>query len=533
LRLTAELAQALTPLAFAGELQPNGSLLVPQGLGAAVLAARAILEESPDVNWFALEQRLSVARHLAQTPQLEAGSLRDYQREGASWMLHLAEWAPGCVLADDMGLGKTVQTAAILLARAKLGPSIVVAPASVTFNWAAELARFAPSLNVRNLYQEPELDWAALQAGEVVVASYGMLMRVQHAHTTAFATTVLDEAQYLKNRLTKRAIAIAKLQRGFTIALSGTPIENHLGELWSIFSLVFPGLLGSAKAFHLRFRENIEGVPDSPALDALRELLRPFLLRRTRADVLAELPAREDFTEFIQLGSDERTRYETLRKACELEFLREDKRLSVAQKRIQIFAAITNLRQLACHPGLVDPSYVGGSQKLERLVELCTSATSRGASVLVFSQFTKLLKRALAALKSAELSTGYLDGATSIPARKNLVESFQSGEFQVFCISLMAGGTGLNLTRASYVVHLDPWWNPAVEEQATSRAHRMGQANRVTTYRLVAKDTIEESILALQDDKRSLVTQVLEGHGEATTLGVSELVALLRPPPDW
>jgi superfamily II DNA or RNA helicase len=534
LELTSEVREALLPMAFAAveddESAKDGApIRLHEGFGSALVAARAYfgaLEGGVDVD--AIEARFGKRKRVRTPAKIERGELRDYQRDGVGWMQSLATWAPGCVLADDMGLGKTVQTAAVLLARKKLGPALVVAPASVSFNWKAELSRFAPSLRVHWFNEDRELAIPELGAGDVVVVSYGLVQKRAKSFARQWPTLVLDEVQYLKNHLAKRSTAIRDLSRDFTIALSGTPMENHLGELWSVVNLVFPGLLGSEPSFRARFRQTIEGHDSAPSLGALNLLLRPFLLRRTRAEVLAELPPRQDIVEYVDLDAEETRRYENFRHACEMQFSKKDRRVTSAQQKIQILAALTRLRQLACHPGLVDASFTGESSKLKRLRTLCLELRDQRAAALIFSQFTTLLGRARADLEHAGLRVGYLDGATPLGERRRLVDAFQAGAFDVFCISLTAGGTGLNLTRASYVVHLDPWWNPAVEEQANARAHRMGQDRAVTAYRIVARGTIEEGILSLHARKRDLVASVLDGKSTTTPLAPEELLDLLR-----
>lgn len=454
-------------------------------------------------------------------PKLDHGELRPYQKEGIAWILRLASWAPGCVLADDMGLGKTIQTAAILKARAHLGPALVIAPASVASNWTAELARFVPSI-----------------ASNVRVISYGLLQRqVKEAAPgsphTRYATVVADEAQYVKNTGAQRSDAVRSLDRDFTIALTGTPLENHLGELWSIVDIVFPGLLGDEARFREQFRRPIEGDGRDPhRLAALARLLGPFLLRRTRRAVLEELPPREEITEYLELGPEETRRYLALRQACENELRDEEGRVRpMSQMRIALLTALTRLRQLACDVRLVDPTYDGPpSTKITRTLEIARELASEGNRMLIFSQFTSFLSKVRDELATAGLRVGYLSGETPSAKRRAIVDAFQAGEHDAFCISLLAGGTGLNLTNASYVIHLDPWWNPAAEEQATSRAHRMGQTNPVTVYRLVARGTIEEAVLALHDDKRDLASAVLEGKSDAQAgpLSSKELLELLR-----
>jgi SNF2 family DNA or RNA helicase len=435
-----------------------------------------------------------------------------------------------------MGLGKTVQTASVLRHRAALGPALIVAPASVSFNWKVELARFVPSLRVFWFNEEHKLELENMAAGDVVVVSYDLLRASHKQFLRHWSTLVVDEVQFLKNHKAKRRLAVSALNRDFTIALSGTPVENHLGELWSVMSLCFPGLLGTESNFRARFQNPIEApkMGEEGAAGArtaamvLGRLLRPFLLRRTREEVLHELPPREEITLYVELSKDERQRYEALRGAFEKEFGRKKRERRVAKERIQVLAAITRLRQLACDASAIDPTFTARSAKLETLKEIAEELFRRKATVLVFSQFTTLLRKAEQAIQELGARTMYLDGATPLKSRRELVGSFQEGCADFLFISLTAGGTGLNLTHASHVIHLDPWWNPAIEEQATSRAHRMGQNKAVTVYRLVARATLEERILLMHRKKRDLVSAVLSGKADPKPLTQEELLSLFQ-----
>ncbi|HVJ89071.1 MAG TPA: DEAD/DEAH box helicase, partial [Labilithrix sp.] len=539
LELSKEAIGKLRPLAMATELVPgrlarpedavNASPMLHEGFGA-VLAQVADLfgrvESKGDLAEYA--KRFDARARSVRVPRLDRGELRDYQARGVEWMLRLASWAPGCVLADDMGLGKTVQTAAVLKARAKLGPALVVAPASVSSNWVAELTRFVPSLQVRWYNEDRTTPLGALGQGHVVVVSYGLLLRMRSAfREEEWATVVVDEAQYVKNVLAQRRDAVRELRRSFTIALTGTPLENHLGELFSIVDIVFPGLLGDEATFRERFRRPIEAQRDGERLGVLGALIGPFLLRRTRASVLSELPPRQDITEFLELSLPERKRYLALQTACKKALQKRTDSETPAQLRIALLAALTRLRQMACDVRLVDADFDGPSTKIARAVELAKELAEEGNRALVFSQFTQFLDRVRSALAEAGLRVASLTGETPTTKRKALIDAFQAGEMDVFCVSLLAGGTGLNLTKASYVIHLDPWWNPAAEEQATSRAHRMGQQSPVTVYRLVARGTIEEAVLEMHADKRELASAVLEGKGSPKAISSSELLALL------
>lgn len=538
LELSSDAIAKLRPVAVAAELAPAGKgLHLHEAFGDAVVGITDLFDsvKPVGVDLDELAMRFEKSRRPAEVPPLESGgSLRSYQRDGVAWMLGLARWAPGCVLADDMGLGKTVQTASVLKARAALGPALIVAPASVTANWLSELARFMPSLRLQWFNEQRTSDARAavlseVGVGDVLIVSYGLLQRSSADFgAKRWATVVVDEAQYLKNVEAQRTDAVRALERTFTIALTGTPLENHLGELYSIVSVAFPGLLGDEARFRERFRRPIESKKDPDRLATLSRLVAPFLLRRTRAEVLQELPAREEIVEHVELAQDERAKYLALRKACEEQFAKRKRAETPAQLRIALLAALTRLRQLACDVRLVEPEFDGASTKLTRAVDLARQVAAEGNAVLVFSQFTQYLGMVETAMRGAGLRVCSLTGDTPLPKRRIMVEEFQAGGYDVFCISLLAGGTGLNLTRASYVIHLDPWWNPAAEEQATSRAHRMGQTVPVTVYRLVARGTIEEAVLEMHAAKRELAAAVLDGKAKPSTISPDDLAALLR-----
>lgn len=537
LELGNELRAKLNPIAIATELAPRASsfdrsgkdgLRIREAFGttlADVAKLFGIVESKVDLQSYV--KRFEGREKKPKIAKLEKGELRGYQKEGVAWMLALASWAPGCILADDMGLGKTIQTAAVLKARANLGPALIVAPASVSSNWVRELERFVPSLAV-TWFNAERKDIAELGPNDILVVSYNLLQRKKEEFAEQrWATVVLDEAQYVKNAEADRTKSVKKLRRDFTIALTGTPVENDLGELHAIVDLAFPGLLADDRVFRETFRRPIEQRGDKDRLAILGRLLGPFMLRRTRAAVLDELPARQEVTELVDLSDDERKRYLALRKVVEEDIAQRKRNGGVGGMRIELLAALTRLRQLACEVRLLDPEYQGPSTKTGRVVELATQLAGEGNAALVFSQFTSFLSLVRDALVKAGLRVAYLSGDTPLPARQVLIDEFQDGKYDIFCISLLAGGTGLNLTHASYVMHLDPWWNPAAEEQATARAHRMGQKNPVTVYRLVSRGTIEEAVLKLHARKRQLASAVLEGRGEATTVSSEELLELL------
>jgi superfamily II DNA or RNA helicase len=473
-----------------------------------------------------LVRRLGEARHL--DPALPEGltaELRPYQLEGYKWLMRLAAWGAGACLADDMGLGKTVQALGVLLARAKLGPAFVIAPTSVGQNWIDEAQRFAPGLRAR-LYRGPGR--AALLAearpGDLLVTSYALIVRDAEALAKVrFATLVLDEAQAVKNALTRRAKAVSGLDADLRMALTGTPVENHLGDLWSLMRVLTPGLLGSWDHFRDRFATPIERGRDPDRRAALARVLRPFLLRRTKAEVAPELPPRTEITRIVQPSAAERALYDAARTAA-LDALAA----GAGDARFVLLAALTRLRRLACHPRLYDDGSTVPSSKLAALLEIVEELRAEGHRALVFSQFTTHLALVREALDQRGIVYAYLDGATPAEERGRRIAAFQGGRAEVFLISLKAGGSGLNLTGADYVLHLDPWWNPAVEDQATDRAHRIGQTRAVTVIRLVTRGTIEEAVLALHGEKRSLAASVFDEEGSPARLSTEDLAALLR-----
>ncbi|MFL5353554.1 SNF2-related protein [Archangium sp.] len=501
----------------------------------AVPAINALVDAGAEVKtgpeWRLLTQRL--AHSLSLKPKPPTGlktTLRDYQVEGHAWLSRVAAWGAGACLADDMGLGKTVQAMALLLDRARLGPALVLAPTSVAYNWVQELERFAPGL--RPVLYAEQADrakcLAKLDKKDVLIVSYGLLVRdAALLAALCFSTLVVDEAQALKNPNTRRARAARQLQADFRIALSGTPLENHLGELWSLYAIVFPGLLGSWEQFRERFAGPIERGKDPEANAALARVLRPFLLRRTKQEVARELPARTEIQVPVALSEEEWALYEDARLAAVAEVSTQGKGLRDEQQRFQVLAALTRLRLLASHPRLYDSESQVTSSKMRRVLELLEELRSEGHRALVFSQFTSHLALVREELDRAGFTYQYLDGSTPAGARAQRIQAFQDGAGEVFLISLKAGGTGINLTAADYVIHLDPWWNPAVEDQATDRAHRIGQNRPVTVYRLIARGTIEEQMLSLHSDKRALVAGVLEGTNAAARLTTKDLLALL------
>ncbi len=504
-------------------------------------------------------------------PAALQAELRDYQLDGYRWLMRLAHSGFGAVLADDMGLGKTVQTLALLLQRAAGGPALVVAPTSVCGNWLLEAARFAPGLGFE-LYgdvlsgDEPEDDAGsddagagaapsadapvdnarrlarrrqvrALGAQQVLVCSYALLqIDADILAGVRWHSIVLDEAQAIKNPATRRAKAALALQGDFRLALTGTPIENRLGELWSIMGFCNPGLLGSAEAFAKNFANPIERESD-PHIKAqssrrLRRLLSPFLKRRTKAEVLSDLPPRTEIVHEVVPGARERALLEALRQQAEASVAQ-----TIAahmgggregQAQFQVLAALTKLRRAACDPRLVAPELGLIGAKVLEFERLALELVAGRHKALVFSQFTDFLALLRERLDLAGLSYQYLDGSTPAAERGKRIAAFQAGAGDLFLISLKAGGFGLNLTAADYVIIADPWWNPASEEQASARAHRIGQQRPVTVYRLVTQGSIEEKIVRLHRSKRDLAEGILSGEDTGAPVDAAQLMELLK-----
>jgi SNF2 family DNA or RNA helicase len=435
-----------------------------------------------------------------------------------------------------LGVGKSLQGGGVRRARAAAGAALVVAPTSLVGNWQAEARRFAPSLRV-HVYAEGDREAVLAQAThhDLVLVSYQLLQQDASAFAARpWHTLVIDEAQAIKNAAAKRSQAVFDLQAEFRLALSGTPIENRLAELWSIMRAVNPGLLGTQAKFNERFAGLIERQKDRQAQRTLRRLIAPFILRRTKAQVLDDLPPRTELVLFVEPETHERAHYEALRRDA-LEAA--EKSLSgdaPGQSHLNVLAQLTRLRRAACDPRLVSPALNWVGAKVQAFGELAAELVANGHKALVFSQFVDFLTLLREPLDAAGIAYQYLDGSTPATERTKRVQAFQDGIGELFLISLKAGGFGLNLTVADYVVIADPWWNPAAEDQASGRAHRIGQQRPVTVYRLVNRGTLEEGILTLHKDKRELADSVLAGD-EAMTGAVpapEELIRLMQGRPD-
>jgi len=470
------------------------------------------------------------ARLNPEVPERLNATLRDYQVDGFQWMTRLASWGAGACLADDMGLGKTIQTIAVLLDKAEQGPSLVVAPASVVPNWSKEIRRFAPTLTVSILNEAPDRKQLIEEGGaaHVVISTYGLLVTEEGLLTQKQWNVIcLDEAHSIKNRDTKTSASAMKLEGQQRIILTGTPIQNHLGELWNLFQFINPGLLGPYEQFQKKYILPISQDHDTQRQQQLKRLVAPFMLRRTKQEVVEELPDKTEVTRTVQLSDEEMAVYEVIRRKAKKEL--EELEASGKALNINALAEITKLRQCACSASLVKKGFAGSTiAKLDAFEELVSNIYQTGNCTLVFSQFTSFLELAAKRLDQQKIPYFYLDGSTPMRKRTQMVEAFQKGERPVFLISLKAGGLGLNLTGANYVIHLDPWWNPAIEQQATDRAYRIGQRQNVTVYHLISANTIEEKILRLHDAKRDLATSILEGTDTSHKITAAQLLKMIE-----
>lgn len=473
-----------------------------------------------------------------EVPATLAKTLREYQKKGFLWLKTLAHNGFGGILADDMGLGKTLQVIAFLLSEqeekgsADSRPSLIVCPASLVYNWESEIHRFAPALRTRLIIGTAagrQTLIETIEPGEVCITSYELLKRdIKLYKEIAFGCQVIDEAQYIKNHNTQAAKSVKSINAGFRAALTGTPVENRLSELWSIFDFLMSGFLHSYDRFRKEMENPIVQGQDEEAMERLRKMTHPFILRRLKKDVLKDLPDKIEKNMFTRLDGEQQRLYDAHVKQLQL-FLDGASDEELSTSKIQILSQLTRLRQICCDPALVYENYQGVSAKTQMCIELISNAVSAGHKILLFSQFTTMLSDLEARLEQEEISYYILTGATSKEKRNRMVKAFNEDDTSVFLISLKAGGTGLNLTAADMVIHFDPWWNLAVQNQATDRAHRIGQKNVVTVYKLIAQDTIEDKILELQERKKDLADQILTGRAvESVDFNREELMELLR-----
>ncbi|KPU45725.1 RNA polymerase-associated protein RapA [Oxobacter pfennigii] len=449
-------------------------------------------------------------------PENLEGIMRGYQVTGFKWLKNLSAYGMGGILADDMGLGKTLQTIAFIMSEKEKSslPSLVICPTSLVYNWESEIQKFAPSLRALviagNKFEREDM-FREINNADVVITSYPLIRRdIENYGDITFNYCILDEAQHIKNPSSVNAKSVKEIRAKGYFALTGTPIENNLTELWSIFDFLMPGYLSSHGKFIARFEKPIAGNDNKDSLKELSKYVRPFILRRLKKDVLKELPPKIESVLTSELTEEQKKVYLAYLAQIKGE-IEEGIRIKGFEKsHIQILAGLTRLRQICCHPSLFIENYDGTSGKMEMVMELLDELMAGSHRVLLFSQFTGVLKLIEGHLKKENISFFYLDGSTKAEDRRDMVKAFNQGFRNVFLISLKAGGTGLNLTGADTVIHFDPWWNPAVEEQATDRAHRIGQLSTVQVMKLITKGTIEEKIYAMQQKKKELINSVLK-----------------------
>ncbi|MFK5985673.1 MAG: DEAD/DEAH box helicase [Pseudomonadota bacterium] len=462
--------------------------------------------------------------------------LRDYQHDGLNWLQFLREYQFNGILADDMGLGKTVQALVNLLYEKQQVkpeyPSLVVAPTSLMGNWKRETERFTPDLKILVLHGSDRAEnFDKLSQYDIILTTYQLILRDAKLHQQQnYHYIILDESQNIKNAKAKTAQIIFTLKSNFRLCLTGTPMENHLGELWSMFHFLMPGYLGTHERFTRLFRSPIEKSADMQRQSQLQKRLQPFMLRRTKDAVATELPKKTEIIRTVPLSGRQRDLYETVRLAMDKKVQVEIGKKGLARSHIIVLDALLKLRQTCCDPRLLSldiAKQVNESAKLEMLMEMLPEMLEEGRKILIFSQFVKMLNIIENELKNQNISYTKLTGQTK--KRDEAINSFQEGKVDVFLISLKAGGVGLNLTAADTVIHYDPWWNPAAERQATDRAHRIGQDKPVFVYKLLTEETVEEKILALQQKKQSLADAIYSGKQQSALFTQDELVSLLKP----
>lgn len=534
-------------LSTLGELYFNDKIKARVRLSTLDAARLEELARGAEFTWTGGERLRETGRKLSQFGKVKKvdaptglrATLRDYQLDGLAWMQFLREYDLGGILADDMGLGKTVQTIAHILTEKEAGrltsPALVIAPTSLMMNWMEEAARFAPSLKVLLLQGKERMElFDQIDGADIVLTTYALLPRDEEKlREHEYHLVILDESHYIKNTRSKAAQTAGSLNARHRLCLSGTPLENHLGELWSQFHFLLPGLLGDEKTFNSQFRHPIERQDDPVRRSLLSRRIKPFLLRRTKDHVAKELPEKTEMIRRIELSGPQRDLYETVRLAMDKKVREEIDRKGVARSQIVILEALLKLRQVCCDPRLVKamPSRKNTaaiSAKLTDLMQMIDDLLGEGRKILVFSQFTSMLALIEEELEARGIRYALLTGETR--DRSAQVAAFQQGAVPIFLISLKAGGVGLNLTAADTVIHYDPWWNPAAENQATDRAWRIGQDKPVFVYKLIAKGTLEEKIQLLQQKKSELAQSILsEGESQKMALTQEDLQAIFAP----
>ena len=537
-KMSKTLQKHLSAISDLGKPDKKGRISVPAiqvGTLARVLGEEGGLHADMDEGFKDLLARMEAA--YKSSPELPEGlnaTLREYQMQGYQWIVRLDSWGAGACLADDMGLGKTVQALSFLLYKKDCGPSLVVAPKSVVPNWAAEAERFAPSLKVTilNEIQDRKTALESAAAGDLFLVSYGVLVTsVDILKSVMWNVVCLDEAHQIKNRTTRMSQAAMTLQPGSRLILTGTPVQNHLGELWNLMQFINPGLLGTWTHFKDKYINGPE--MDDYKREMLKGLTQPFILRRTKEEVLRELPDKVSYEHLVHLTADEMAVYEQAREMLEIKYKKHKSREERALARdikVEFFAELTRLRLMANAMELVNSGWKGGSSKVDALKDIMSTLMDGGDNkVIIFSQFTSFLDIIGKMLTKEGYKYLYLDGSTSLQERKMQVTKFQSGVCPIFLVSLKAGGLGLNLTAANYVIIADPWWNPSIEKQAEDRAHRLGQQRAVTVIRLVSQHTIEEKILRLHESKKELSDTILKGTDRTSKLSIDDVLDMISP----
>lgn len=488
-----------------------------------------------------LQTRLADFEHLPEVslPSTLRAELRPYQKAGVDWLQFLREYQLHGILADDMGLGKTLQAISNLLVEKtrhpQASPSLIVAPTSVLRNWYQEIKKFAPELRVLILQGDQRKDrFVSIPYSDIVLTSYPLILKdAEKLNQTLWHYLILDEAHYIKNAKTKVALTLRQLKAQHRLCLTGTPMENHLGELWSLFAFLMPGYLGDQDLFRTQFRVPIEKYQRKEVLDRLNLKLKPLLLRRTKNQVVKELPPKTELLHLVNFKPAQRDVYETLRALMNQKVQETIAEQGLQKSKMLVLEALLKLRQVCCHPQLLDlpqaPESLESAKTRFLIDELLPTLMEQGRRILLFSQFTTLLQLLEKEIQSAGIPYVTLTGKDKAEAREKSIQSFKRGDVALFLISLKAGGVGLNLTEADTIIHYDPWWNPAVEQQATDRAHRIGQTQPVFIHKLICQDSIEERIVELQRTKQNTLQQLLDGSISVEKLRAEDLLELLRP----
>ncbi|MDU2681538.1 MAG: DEAD/DEAH box helicase, partial [Clostridium sp.] len=445
--------------------------------------------------------------------------LRPYQKEGYNWLKTMDYLGFGGILGDEMGLGKTIQAITFILSSLP-SKTLIVAPTSLIYNWSSEIEKFAPSIKytvVNGSKDERIKILDNIEKYDVIITTYNLIKRdLDEYEKLQFDYCFIDEAQYIKNSHSQNSLSVKKIKSYRKFALTGTPVENSLMELWSIFDFIMPGYLFDEKRFSVRYHKKLN--ESEEILEELNKLIKPFILRRYKKDVIKELPQKIEKKLIVSMSEEQEKVYTIYADHAKSLIEKKVKDDDLKTSKIEILSYITKLRQLCLDPSVLINDYVGTSGKVDALIEILQQGIEEGHKILVFSQFTSVLKNIASKLRSEHILFSYLDGSIPSEKRLELVNEFNEGINSVFLISLKAGGTGLNLTSADIVIHFDPWWNPAVEDQATDRAHRFGQTNIVEVIKLIARNSIEEKIIDLQDEKRKLIEKIIDNENDISSI---------------